>query len=99
MLQYLAAAGVGHLQIIDFDIVSTSNLQRQVLFQTTDVGKPKARVAAERLTAINPLLTIEPVQEQITAANALLLLKLPMWWWIAPITFLHVIYSTMRAYC
>ena len=75
MLQYLAAAGVGHLQIIDFDIINISNLQRQVLFQTTDVGKPKVRVAAERLTALNPLLTVEPVQAQITAANALLLLK------------------------
>jgi molybdopterin/thiamine biosynthesis adenylyltransferase/rhodanese-related sulfurtransferase len=75
VLQYLAAAGVGHLQIIDFDTISISNLQRQVLFQTTDLNKPKAAVAAERLTALNPLISYEPVQQPINAINALALLK------------------------
>ncbi|MCW5912813.1 MAG: molybdopterin-synthase adenylyltransferase MoeB [Cyclobacteriaceae bacterium] len=75
VLQYLAAAGAGQIQVIDFDIVSISNLQRQVLFQTADLNKPKAQVAAERLTALNPTLKIKSIQEKITAANALELLK------------------------
>jgi sulfur-carrier protein adenylyltransferase/sulfurtransferase len=75
VLQYIAAAGVGSIQIIDFDTVSISNLQRQVLFQTDDVNKSKAAVAAERLMALNPLLSIKSIQQHITAANALTLLK------------------------
>ena len=51
VLQYLAAAGVGTLGLLDYDIVDDSNLQRQVLYATADVGRPKAVVAAEKLTA------------------------------------------------
>ena len=51
VLQYLAAAGVGTLGLLDFDTVDDSNLQRQVLYATADVGRPKAVVAVEKLTA------------------------------------------------
>lgn len=67
---YLAAAGVGTLRIIDGDTVSLSNLQRQVLFDTADVDRPKVEVAADRLTAINPHVRIEALNRPITAVNA-----------------------------
>lgn len=66
---YLAAAGVGKLTIIDDDTVSLSNLQRQVLFATGDVGRAKTEVATERLTAINPDVEIIPKHARLTAAN------------------------------
>jgi molybdopterin-synthase adenylyltransferase len=74
-LQYLAAAGVGQLTIIDNDIVSLSNLQRQTLFTTADVGRPKAEVAAERLLAMNPHLVVEPLATRLTAETAPALLS------------------------
>src|SRR5215469_829783 len=57
-LMYLAAAGVGTLGIIDFDVVDESNLQRQVIHGTSDVGKPKAVSAKETINEINPLVTV-----------------------------------------
>jgi len=69
-LLYLAAAGVGHLTIIDGDAVDLSNLQRQVLHSTPDVGRPKAVVAAERLRALNPGIAIVPMVERFAEANA-----------------------------
>jgi sulfur-carrier protein adenylyltransferase/sulfurtransferase len=74
-LLYLAAAGVGRLGIIDFDNVDVSNLQRQVLFTTADVGKPKAQLAAERVRAINPSVKTDVYIEQLTSANALNILS------------------------
>lgn len=71
---YLAAAGVGALTIIDDDVVALSNLQRQVLFATDDVGAPKVDVASARLGALNPDVAIAAVQERLTAANAQALL-------------------------
>ncbi|MDB5233299.1 MAG: hypothetical protein JWR44_292 [Hymenobacter sp.] len=71
VLQYLAAAGVGTLGLLDFDVVDDSNLQRQVLYTTADVGQPKALVAAERLHAQNPFIVLRPHQVQLSAANAL----------------------------
>src|SRR5438067_5212939 len=53
-LQYLVAAGVGKIGIVDDDVVSLNNLHRQILFTTNDVGLPKAEVAAKRLQAMNP---------------------------------------------
>src|SRR6185312_5928973 len=53
-LQYLAAAGVGRIGIVDDDVVDETNLQRQTIFTTGDVGQPKAAVAAERMRALNP---------------------------------------------
>ena len=67
---YLAAAGVGTLGLADPDAVSLSNLQRQVLYQTADVGQSKVEVAAERLVAINPHVTVETHPVWLDAANA-----------------------------
>ena len=69
-LQYLAAAGVGQITIIDNDVVSSSNLQRQVLFSSEDVGRPKVEAAAERLQALNPHVVVEPLQVRLTAETA-----------------------------
>jgi molybdopterin-synthase adenylyltransferase len=69
-IQYLAAAGVGRLRLIDDDIVSLSNLQRQTLFATGDVGRPKVEVAHEHVTAMNPDVTVETIGQRIDAANA-----------------------------
>jgi len=68
---YLAAAGVGRLGLLDFDTVDTSNLQRQVLFSTSDVGKLKAEAARERLAALNPHITIDTHVERFSSENAL----------------------------
>lgn len=67
---YLAAAGVGTLRLIDGDTVALSNLQRQILFDTTDLGRPKVEVAAGRLGALNPHVRIEPLNQALTPANA-----------------------------
>ena len=68
-LQYLAAAGVGTLRIIDNDVVSLSNLQRQILFGTADVGRPKVEVAAEAIARLDPDVTVEAAPERLTADN------------------------------
>lgn len=73
-LLYLAAAGIGRLTLIDDDRVSLSNLQRQTLFATADIGRPKAEAAAERLAALNPHVTLNPVCQRLTAENAATLL-------------------------
>ncbi|MEU5693733.1 adenylyltransferase/sulfurtransferase MoeZ [Actinosynnema sp. NPDC020468] len=70
-LLYLAAAGVGTLGVIDFDVVDESNLQRQVIHGQSDVGKPKALSAKESIAEINPLVTVNLHQEQLTSENAL----------------------------
>lgn len=67
---YLAAAGVGHLRLIDDDTVALSNLQRQVAFDSTDLGRPKVEAGAATLTALNPHVRIEPVAERLSDANA-----------------------------
>jgi len=67
---YLAAAGVGHLRICDSDKVELSNLNRQMLFTTVDAGKPKAILAAKRLSAQNPEIEIEAVTDTLTENNA-----------------------------
>jgi len=70
-LQYLAAAGVGTLGIVDDDVVSRSNLQRQILYTDADVGRPKAELAAARLKAMNPHIRCEAHASRLTVANAL----------------------------
>lgn len=75
MLQYLAAAGVGTLGIVDFDVVETSNLHRQVLFGTSDVGRPKVEVTKERLNEINPHINIVTHETRLTSENALEIIK------------------------
>ncbi len=74
VLQYLAAAGVGRLTIIDDDTVSLSNLQRQVIFETADVGVSKAKRAGERAAAINPDVAVTVIEQRINANNASALL-------------------------
>src|SRR5687767_5005505 len=69
-LLYLAAAGIGHIGIIDFDRVDESNLQRQVLFTTNGVGQPKAAQAKERLHALNPEIQITVYDDELNAENA-----------------------------
>ncbi len=66
---YLAAAGVGHLRLIDHDTVDRSNLQRQILHTDAAVGQPKVASAASRLGALNPRIRIEAVAEKLTSAN------------------------------
>jgi len=68
---YLAAAGVGHLGLVDFDVVDNSNLQRQVTFTTQDVGKPKSAAAKARLSALNPMIEITAYETRLTSDNAL----------------------------
>lgn len=72
---YLAAAGVGRLGLVDFDTVDLSNLQRQILYGTSDVGRSKVTVAAERLKDINPHVTLQAHATRLTAANALALVR------------------------
>jgi sulfur-carrier protein adenylyltransferase/sulfurtransferase len=72
---YLAAAGVGIIGIIDFDAVSYSNLQRQVLFTGEDVGLPKAKIAKEKLYAINPSVNVIAYDEKLSSANALEIIR------------------------
>jgi molybdopterin/thiamine biosynthesis adenylyltransferase/rhodanese-related sulfurtransferase len=68
---YLAAAGVGRIGLVDFDIVDFSNLQRQVLHGTPDVGRPKLHSARDRLQAINPDVRVDLYETRLTSANAL----------------------------
>jgi len=68
-LLYLAAAGIGRLVVSDFDRVDVTNLQRQVLFTTEDVGVPKAEAAAARLAALNTDTTVEPVSERLAGES------------------------------
>lgn len=70
VLQYLAAAGVGTIGIVDGDVVEESNLQRQILFWVQDIGSKKATVAAEKLARQNPLVNFHAYTEFITADNA-----------------------------
>jgi adenylyltransferase/sulfurtransferase len=72
---YLAAAGVGKLGIVDFDTVDVSNLQRQVIHGTKDVGKKKVDSAEETMKDINPFIEIVKYEEPLTSANALEILK------------------------
>ena len=72
---YLAAAGVGTLGIVDFDVVDYTNLQRQIIHSTSDVGRPKLDSAAEKLKSINPFLNIRKFEARLTSDNALELFK------------------------
>ena len=74
-IQYLAAAGVGALTIIDDDTVALSNLQRQVLYGTGDIGRCKADSAAEAVARLNPHVAVNPVAQRLAAANAAALLR------------------------
>ena len=69
-LNYLAAAGVGRLRIVENDTVSLSNLQRQILYTTADLDAPKAEVAAARLSRLNPACRIEIRTDRLDGGNA-----------------------------
>jgi sulfur-carrier protein adenylyltransferase/sulfurtransferase len=72
---YLAAAGVGRIGLVDFDTVDLTNLQRQILFSTSDVGRPKIEAAADRLRGLNPEIQIDTFETRLTSENALELFK------------------------
>ena len=69
-LLYLAAAGVGHLTVVDDEAVSLDNLHRQILFDTDAIGRPKAAEAADRLVLLNPAITVRPVVARLDEGNA-----------------------------
>jgi sulfur-carrier protein adenylyltransferase/sulfurtransferase len=75
VLLYLAAAGVGHIGIVDFDTVDESNLQRQVLFNVNDLGQSKAETAKVRLEALNPHINIKVYETRFSRENALDLVR------------------------
>ena len=72
---YLAAAGVGTLGVVDFDVVDYTNLQRQVIHTTADVGRKKLDSAAEKVKAINPFIQLRPFETRLTSENALELFR------------------------
>ena len=72
---YLAAAGIGTLGLVDFDVVDASNLQRQIIHSTKDIGRKKLDSAAEKLTALNPALNVVKHETMLTSANAMEILK------------------------
>jgi sulfur-carrier protein adenylyltransferase/sulfurtransferase len=74
-LLYLAAAGTGHIVVVDDDRVDASNLQRQILYREGDIGMPKAAVAAERLRELNHLIRVDAVTERFRRGNALELVR------------------------
>ncbi len=74
-IQYLAAAGVGAIRVIDDDEVALSNLQRQTLFGTEDIGRPKAEAAMSAVARLNPDVKLIPINQRLTPDNAALLLR------------------------
>ena len=72
---YLAAAGVGHITLIDDDVVDASNLQRQVQFNPADIGAEKAKIMGARLETLNPDCHVQAVEARLTAKNAESLLR------------------------
>jgi adenylyltransferase/sulfurtransferase len=72
---YLAAAGVGTLGVVDFDVVDSTNLQRQIIHTTEDVGRSKLASAEEKIKAINPYVQVRPFDTRLTSANALELFR------------------------
>src|SRR5687768_11342900 len=68
---YLAAAGIGTIGLVDDDVVDDSNLQRQILYGVSDVGRPKLQAAAERLRDMNPNVRVVPHETRLTSGNAL----------------------------
>src|SRR5687767_8217585 len=68
---YLAAAGVGTIGLVDFDDIDLTNLQRQIMYTTADVGQPKLEVSAQRLRQLNPEIEIRTHAQRLTRDNAL----------------------------
>ncbi len=74
-VQYLVSAGIGILALLDDDIISLSNLHRQILYTTEDIGKLKVEIAAKRLSLQNPETTIIPIPERVTSDNVIQLIQ------------------------
>ncbi|HSU95587.1 MAG TPA: ThiF family adenylyltransferase, partial [Gemmatimonadaceae bacterium] len=72
---YLAAAGVGTLGLVDFDVVDASNLHRQILHGTSDVGRPKLDSARDRIADVNPHVHVEPFNTRLDAGNAIAIMQ------------------------
>ncbi|MGA3297668.1 MAG: molybdopterin-synthase adenylyltransferase MoeB [Candidatus Bathyarchaeia archaeon] len=72
---YLAAAGIGSIGLVDFDVVDQSNLQRQVIFSVRDVGRPKLEAAKDRILELNPNVNVESHETRLTSENALEIIK------------------------
>ncbi len=72
---YLAGAGIGKIAVADFDKVDLSNLQRQVIYSTDDIGKPKAEIIGEKLRRLNPDINVVTINEKISATNVMDLIK------------------------
>ena len=75
LAMYLAAAGVGTIGVVDFDVVDESNLQRQIIHGTSDVGRPKMESARDRIKDINPNVKVETYEKPLTSENALDIFK------------------------
>src|SRR5882762_8027425 len=73
--QYLSAAGVGRLGLVDFDVVDFTNLQRQVMFGTQDVGRPKVEASKERIATINPNVQVTSYRSKLTSENVMDIFK------------------------
>src|SRR5512144_1835928 len=71
LAMYLAAAGIGRIGLVDYDVVDVTNLQRQVIHGTKDVGRPKLESARERIADINPNVQVDPYEVPLTSENAL----------------------------
>ena len=91
--QYLAAAGVGHLTLLDFDTVSLSNLQRQVLHTDSRLNMPKVESAKIALQQINPHVEIETINAQLSEEKLAESYRTLMWYSIVPITWIFVMRS------
>ena len=75
VLLYLSAAGIGTIGIIDFDTVDESNLQRQIIHSTNEIGNPKVNSAKSRINSINPNIDVIAYNDKLTSKNALEIIK------------------------
>ena len=75
VMLYLAAAGIGHIGVVDYDRIEKSNLQRQVLYSEDELGQYKAEVAAKKLLKLNPLIDVQPYLTTFNSQNALELIE------------------------
>ena len=92
---YLAAAGIGTLGLVDFDVVDASNLQRQIIHSTKDIGRPKLDSAEEKLKALNPFMNVVKYNTMLTSANAMEIFRISISWPTALTIFKRATWSTM----